>query len=210
MNKKIIFGLTPLLVLALASCVMYNGNGKPGGKKSSESVPVSEPSSPESQPDPMSSNGSSGGGESQPGGDSSSSSGGEVDPIGQEVKVYLVFGENGKYQGSAVDSSIDALFLEHTIEMTMKAGENLPASPAVSSSVSGSTFVGWVSYDNGVLTTYTKVPAEDGKILYASFSGGNGQGGSQGQGGQDQAQDYHQEVQHRRGGGQPGKCRGCL
>ena len=186
MNKKIIFGLTPLLVLALASCVMYNGNGKPGGKKSSESAPVSEPSSPESQPDPMSSNGSSGGGESQPGGDSSSSSGGEVDPIGQEVKVYLVFGENGKYQGSAVDSSIDALFLEHTIEMTMKAGENLPASPAVSSSVSGSTFVGWVSYDNGVLTTYTKVPAEDGKILYASFSGGNGQGGSQGQGGQDQ------------------------
>ena len=181
MNKKILFGLTPLLVLALASCVMYNGKGKPGTSKETSKGPESQASEPisESEPNPTSS-----GSQEVPPTSSSEQSGEPEVPSGQEVKVYLVFGENGKYQGNEVTSSVESLFLENTIEMTLKVGDKLPGSPAVSSSVTGSQFVGWTSYDNGVLTTYTTVPAEDNKILYASFSGGNGipnpnQGGGQ-------------------------------
>ena len=190
MKKKILLGLTPLLVMALASCVMYNGKGKPGTSKTS-TQPTSEPASADqSSPEGPGTNPiSSDTNPSQPSGSSEEINQPEV-PEGQEVKVYLVFGENGKYQGSEVTSTVDSLFLEHTIEMTLKVGEKLPGSPAVSSSVTGSTFVGWTSYDNGVLTTYTTVPAEENKVLYASFSGGNGiptpNQGDQGQGGGEQ------------------------
>ena len=92
MKKKIIFGLAPLLVLALASCVMYNGKGDPKKSKSSEN-PVSSESNTSTPPI-----GSMGGSQYSSQGQESlpDSSSGQENLVGEEVKVYLVFGENGK------------------------------------------------------------------------------------------------------------------
>ena len=66
------------------------------------------------------------------------------------------------------------------MEIKLKSGDKLPGVGDVTSKVDGSTFAGWKAYDNGVLTTYSTVPGENNKVLYASFEGGNG--GSQGGG----------------------------
>ena len=180
--KKKLFLLTTLLAIGLSSCVMYNGQGKPGASKdktptqTSSVDPVSYSIEPSTPPAPH------GGGESQP-----------VVPPETSVKVYLVFGENGLYKGNPVTTNNANLFLEHVMEITAKVGEDLPGKADVTSSVSGSTFVAWTAYNNdGKLTEYTKVPEVDNKILYASFTGGQGGahsgGGSQGGGGQGQGE----------------------
>ena len=180
--KKKLFLLTTLLAIGLSSCVMYNGQGKPGASKdktptqTSSVNPVSYSIEPSTPPAPH------GGGESQP-----------VVPPETSVKVYLVFGEYGLYKGNPVTTNNATLFLEHVMEITAKVGEDLPGKADVTSSVSGSTFVAWTAYNNdGKLTEYTKVPEVDNKILYASFTGGQGGahsgGGSQGGGGQGQGE----------------------
>lgn len=162
MKKKLLFLLIPCMMLAVTSCVMYNGQGKPGGSKSK--TPQSSDVTPTT---------------SEEGGNSQTSQSGDNSqsqvPAGQEVKVYLAFGQYGKYQGSFVTTHFENLFLEHAIEFAGKAGDNLPGKDVVTSSVEGSEFKAWVAYNNdGKLTEYTTIPGENGKILYASFSGGNG------------------------------------
>ncbi len=178
--KKKFFLLTALLAIGLSSCVLYNGQGKPGGSKEkvtpSSAQPVNYSIEPSTPPAPH------GGGES----------GSEVPPE-SSVKVYLVFGENGLYNGQPVATNNADLFLEHVKEITAAVGSDLPGKDVVTSSVEGSTFVAWTAYNNdGKLTEYTKVPNVDGKILYASFSGGKGgshsSGGSGGSSGGDTPQ----------------------
>lgn len=166
MKKNKLFLLISLLVIGLSSCVLYNGQGKPGANKSSkeqQSVPVQPSSdvgdvSSVEMPEPPNHN--------QP----------EDLPNETDVTVYLVFGEYGKYNDEFVTSSIgDPVYLEHAIAYQTKVGEDLPGRDVVKSSVPNSVFVAWVAYNNdGKLTEYLKVPAIDGKILYASFTGGNG------------------------------------
>ena len=160
MKKKLFFLLVPLVLSGMVGCVKYNGRGKNHGKSSSEVATSSvAPSSSSKQ-----------GKTSQPASD-------EL-PIGTEVKVYLVFGEYGLYKNNPVNTNVESLFLEHTMELEAKVGDRLPTRDDVTSTVSGSTFVAWTSYNNdGKLTEYTKVPGYQNKILYASFSGGGGQGG---------------------------------
>ena len=167
MKKKLAF-LIPLLAVGLSSCVLYNGQGKPG--KSSSQAPAST---------------------SQPSGNSSVT---PPDPSphdipddsseGQQITVYLVFGQYGKYEGELVNTNEESLFLEHVKKVeNAVVGSDLPGKDKVTSSVSGSEFKTWVMYKNdGKLTEYTKVPAIDNAILYATFFGGQG-GGSQGGGG---------------------------
>ena len=172
--KKKLFLLTTLLAIGLSSCVMYNGQGKPGASKEkvtpSSAEPINYSIEPSIPPAPH------GGGES-----------GEEVPPETSVKVYLVFGENGLYDGQPVDGVNETLFLEHVKEITAPVGSDLPGKDLVTSSVQGSTFVAWTAYNNdGKLTEYTKVPSVDGKILYASFTGGQGgshSGGGSGGGG---------------------------
>lgn len=169
--KKKLFLLTTLLAIGLTSCVLYNGQGKPGGSKEkitpSSAEPINYSIEPSTPPAPH------GGGES----------GEPVDPE-TDVKVYLVFGENGLYNGQPVTTNNPTLFLEHVVELTGKSGSDLPGKDVVTSSISGSTFVAWTAYNNdGKLTEYTKFPSVDNKVLYASFTGGNG--GSHSGGGSD-------------------------
>ena len=184
MKKKLL--LMPLLMLVMTGCVMYNGQGKPGTKSSaapqnsetsipgdnSQVMPSSQPGN-ESQPAPSSNQNP----QPQP-----------VDnnelPAGTAVKVYLVFGPHGLYKGNAVNTNIEKLFLEHAMELEAKVGDELPGREDVTSNVTNSKFITWVSYNNdGKLTEYIKVPGHQNKILYASFSGGNGDSGSSTPGG---------------------------
>ena len=190
--KKKLFLLTTLLALGLSSCVMYNGQGKPGGSKEkiapSSAEPVNYSIEPSTPPAPH------GGGESQP----------EV-PADTTVKVYLVFGENGLYKGNPVTTNNATLFLEHVVELSGKVGEDLPGKDDVTSSVSGSTFVAWTAYNNdGKLTEYTKFPSIDEKVLYASFTGGKGGAHSGGSGGGSQGGDTPQPSEY------PGSTKGDL
>ena len=186
MKKKLLFVLIPLIMASLSGCVKYNGQGKPG-KKSSQPEGASEVvpgESSEVTPTSGNENSSIAPGSSQNIPDPTPS--GDELPKGTEVTVYLVFGEYGKYQGNLVESKIESLFLEHTIEFKAKVGDLLP-NDEVTSSVTGSHFVCWVSYNNdGKLTEYLKVPGYQNKILYASFTGGQGggQGGNHGGGGE--------------------------
>ena len=169
MKKKLAFLLIPLLACGLSSCVLYNGQPKSSSKSTtpSSSVPSGDNSSvtppnpsPHETPD-----------DSQE---------------GQQITVYLVFGQYGKYEGELVTSSEESLFLEHVKKMeNVVVGSDLPGKDKVTSSVSGSEFKTWVMYKNdGKLTEYTKVPAIDNAILYATFSGGSGGGSSSGGGSQ--------------------------
>ena len=161
MKKKLFFLLIPLVISGMTGCVKYNGRGK---SRRSTSTPAETTSVAPS-------------GSSSKQGKTSEPVSDEL-PIGTEVKVYLVFGPNGLYKGNPVNTTIDALFLEHAMELTTKVGDHLPTRDDVTSSVSGSKFAAWTSYNNdGKLTEYTKVPGYDKKILYASFTGGGGQGG---------------------------------
>ena len=184
--KKKLFLLVPLMALLMTGCVKYNGQGKNGPKSS---VPDSQQSDTSAQTDSSgevtSDSGSEASQTSQGSEDSNSSQQvnptpvtGEDLPVGTAVKVYLVFGEYGKYKGNLVNTSIDSLYLEHTMEYAANVGDDLPGVADVTSFVSGSHFVAWTAYNNdGQLTQYTKVPAVHDKILYAYFSGGSGQGG---------------------------------
>ena len=176
MKKKVLFLLIPLLLTGLSGCVKYNGQPKSSSKEKitpSSAEPVNYTIEPETPPAPH------GAGETGDPVDSNAS-----------VKVYLVFGVNGKLDGNAVNDSVKIeeenhrLFLEHAKEITATVGSDLPGKDRVTSSVSQSTFVAWTAYNNdGKLTEYTKVPAVDGKVLYASFTGGSGgpHSGSSGQ-----------------------------
>ena len=179
MKKKVLFLLVPMLLVGLTGCVKYNGQPKSSSKEKivpSSSEPINNSIEPSTPPAPH------GAGEGE-----------TVPPDVTSVKVYLVFGENGLYEGSAVNDKVADKFLEHTKEITAAVGSDLPGKDKVTSSVSGSTFVAWTAYNNdGKLTEYTKVPNVDGKILYASFSGGKGGshsgGGSGGSSGGDTPQ----------------------
>ena len=185
MKKKLLFVLIPLILASLSGCVKYNGQGKPGKKSSSEQSPDT------SEVQPSSSDVSPSSGEEASSSVSPQSSSDPVTPSdelpkGSEVKVYLVFGEYGLYQGNPVNNKIPSMFLEHAIELTAKVGDLLP-NDEVTSSVTGSHFVCWVAYNNdGKLTEYLKAPGYQNKILYASFAGGQGggQGGNHGGGGE--------------------------
>ena len=162
MKKKVLFLLIPMLLAGLTGCVKYNGQGKSSSKEkitpSSAVDPASYSIEPSTPPAPH------GGGE-------------QGDPVQPEtdVTVYLVFGENGLYNGQPVITNNAKLFLEHVVELSGKSGADLPGKDAVTSTVSKSTFVAWVAYNNdGKLTEYTKFPSVDKKILYATFTGGEG------------------------------------
>lgn len=185
MKKKVLLVLIPLTLTSISGCVKYNGQGKPGKKSSSDAEQSSEvtPSSgevaPSSDVEPSSSVAP------QPSSDPVVPS--DELPAGTEVKVYLVFGEYGLYKGNPVNTKIETMFLEHTVEFSAKVGDLLP-NDEVTSSVEGSHFVCWVAYNNdGKLTEYLKVPGYQNKILYASFTGGKGGGqggGNHGGGGE--------------------------
>ena len=172
MKKKTLFLLIPLLLAGLTGCVKYNGQAKSSSKEKivpSSAEPVNYSIEPSTPPAPH------GAGES-----------GEPVAPSENVTVYLVFGENGLYNGNKVEDKVEAKFLEHTVTFTGLSGSDLPGKDKVTSSVSGSTFVAWTAYNNdGKLTEYTKVPNVNEKILYASFTGGAGgaHSGSSGQGG---------------------------
>lgn len=161
MKKKLLSLLIPMFLIGLTGCVKYNGQPKDSSKEKiipSSAEPISYSIEPSTPPEPH------GAGES-----------GDPVDVGASVKVYLVFGENGLFEGNPVSDKVESKFLEHTKEITANVGSDLPGKDKVTSSVKGSTFVAWTAYNNdGKLTEYTKVPAVDGKILYASFTGGEG------------------------------------
>ena len=175
MKKKYLFLLFPLLIVALTGCVKYNGKGKSGSNKSNSN---NEDSSAIVNGDNDSNVNSSDNTpiSSEPSISSiTSSSNSDELPKGNEVKIYLVFGPNGLYKGNVVGTNVEALFLEHAMEYSAQVGDKLPTAEDVTSSVSNSKFVAWISYNNdGKLTEYTLVPGYQNKILYASFSGGSG------------------------------------
>ena len=170
MKKKLLFLLIPLLIGGLSGCVKYNGQGKPGGKSVTPSANTNTSANPSGDtsvtpPDPT------------------PHSTDDDAKEGDKITVYLVFGQYGKYEGEFVNTNEESLYLEHVKKMTeMVVGSDLPGKDKVTSSVEGSVFDTWVMYKNdGKLTSYTKVPAIDNAILYASFE--NGKGGGQGNGG---------------------------
>jgi len=177
MKKKLLFLLIPLLVGSMTACVKYNGKGKNHGKTSSTPAETSSVI-----PDESSAQGDSSSSSKKPQPQPQS----DELPAGTAVKVYLVFGAYGLYDGQAVNNNIEELFLEHAIELKdAKVGDRLPTRDNVTSSVEGSKFVAWTAYNNdGKLTEYTKVPGYEKNILYASFSGGNDGGSSSGGGSQ--------------------------
>ena len=97
------------------------------------------------------------------------------DPVtGETVTTYLVIGENGRYKGEP-GKDIASLYLEYTVEFTAEVGTALPTNEDVTSTVTGSKFQYWQSYEgDGALTKWEKVPNARGKILYACFGGGDG------------------------------------
>ena len=176
MKKKLLLLLIPLLTLGLSSCVLYNGQGKPGGKSATPtpSSSVSPDTSSVTPPNPAP--------HETP----------DDTPTGEKITVYLVFGQYGKYEGELVTTKEDSLFLEHVKKMeNMTVGSDLPGKDKVTSAVEGRIFLNWVMYKNdGKLTEYTKVPAIKDAILYASFgedpdnpSQGSGSGGGSSGGG---------------------------
>ena len=179
----------PLLVIGMTSCVMYNGQGKPGSNKSSSAAPTSSSQNVpgESSVEPASSQSGDSSEVTPSSSQNPSSSSQEASdelPKGKEVTVYLVFGPYGLYKGEPVNTNISALFLEHAIELQTKVGAALPGSSEVTSTVENSRFLAWTSYNNdGKLTEYLIAPGYDHKILYASFTGGSGGGQQSGGGG---------------------------
>lgn len=89
------------------------------------------------------------------------------------VTTYLVLTQVGLYEG-AKGEDVAEKFLENTITYEAEAGSALPGSDKITAT-SGATFDGWVAYEGtGALTKYTTVPNENGKVLYAYFTGGDG------------------------------------
>ena len=186
MKKKIMFLLMPLLLLGVTGCVRYNGQGKPSKSSASSNEESSVVSSKEGSSDTSSSvisseqssesegSGSSSSEENSPSSSEQAQNPDEL-PKGTEVTLYLVFGSNGLYKNEAVDSVVESLYLEHALEYTAKVGDLLPTDKDVTTSVQGSRFMVWTAYNNdGKLTEYFRVPGYDKKVLYASYSGGEG------------------------------------
>lgn len=178
MNKKLLL-LFPLIALGVSSCVKYNGKDPAKEKaKTSETSTSEDSSSSSSSEDTSSGNTSSS--------DSSSSEqgGGEEGPtFGEEVTTYLVLGEYGLFRGEK-GTNVPDKYLENTVAYKAKIGSPLPTKTDITTTVSGSSFVCWQAYENaGAPKEYTVVPAHEGTILYAKFSGGSGGGGSGGGGG---------------------------
>ena len=85
--------------------------------------------------------------------------------------TYLVLSAVGQYQGATIVDKDDNLFLERFVKFNGAANSDLPGEDVITAS-SGAKFAGWVSYEGtGALSFYEKVPEENGKILYAYFSG---------------------------------------
>lgn len=98
--------------------------------------------------------------------------GGEVIPVGEDNTVYLVLGAVGRYNGEKGQEFPD-LFLENTIKLDGKVGDDLPSSEITATS--GATFTNWVAYEGtGAPKVYTTLPGIKDKILYAQFDGGSG------------------------------------
>lgn len=151
MNKKIMLFL-PLAAMILSGCVMYNGRDMVNPNDPS---PTPEPS-PEPTPTPE---------PPVP-----------PTPVTGKVTTYLVLGEYGRYRGNP-GTAVEKLYLENTLTYEADVGTDLPKADEISSTA-GSTFEYWQSYEGtGATKRYNSVPAVDGMILYAKFSGGNGSGG---------------------------------
>lgn len=187
MKKKLFVLLMPLLLFGLTGCVLYNGQGKPSKSSNSQKQESQESSISSSDADgsQASIEPSSEPSSAPEGSDASSSvdSGPSSDvtpasdelPKGTEVTLYLVFGANGLYKNEAVNGTKPDKFLEHVVEYKGKVGDALPNDKEVTSTVEGSKFAYWTAYNNdGKLTNYFLIPGYDGKILYASFFGGEG------------------------------------
>ncbi len=164
MNKKTLL-ILPLTSLILSGCVMYNG------KDPNQSDTTTETTSPE---ETLTSETSSS--ETSSSDDNSSSTSNEpIDP-NKKVTIYLVLGQYGLYNGNK-GQDIDEKCIENALVLTNTVGSALPTSNEITSTVTDSTFQCWQSYDGGGATKeYTTVPNEDGKILYALFTGGSGSG----------------------------------
>ena len=87
----------------------------------------------------------------------------------KEVTTYLVLSSVGLYEGKA-GASFPDLFLENAIAFTATPGQPLPGKDKVTHLYGSCDFAGWIAYEGtGAPTTYTTVPFEENKILYASF-----------------------------------------
>ncbi len=180
MNKKLLL-LFPLIALGVSSCVKYNGKDPKADKSSAESETSESASSEGSSSSSEEGSGSSGSESSE---SSSEGSSEEEEPtFGEEVTTYLVLGEYGLFRGEP-GTTVPDKFLENTISYKAKIGSPLPTKTDITTTVSGSSFVCWQTYENtGSPKEYSVVPAKEGVILYAKFSGGSGGGGGGGGGG---------------------------
>lgn len=173
MNKKTFIFLS-LATLLLSGCVMNNGKEETSNDSSTTIDPEKDNEDTEK---PDTDSGDSGKTDSGDGDGSDTSGDDTPTPTpspDSEVTTYLVLGENGLYKGNKGEDN-ESLFLENVITYVSKIGTALPTKDDVTSTVSGSTFVCWQSYEgDGKLVTYVNVPAENNKILYASFTGGDG------------------------------------
>ena len=163
MNKKALL-ILPLASLILSGCVMYNGKDPNQSDTTTETTSPDETSTSETSSSDTSSEGGS-----------STTSNEPINPSGK-VTIYLVLGQYGLYNGNKGQDIIDK-YIENAVVFTEDIGSALPTSKEITSTVTGSTFLCWQSYDGGGATKeYTTVPSEDGKILYALFTGGSGSG----------------------------------
>lgn len=180
MNKKLLL-LFPLIAMGISSCVKYNGKDPQKDKvKPDVTSETSDDTSSGSDTSDTSDTSSSDTSSSE---DPSSSEGDEP-TFGEEVTTYLVLGEYGLFRGSQGTSIGEPLYLENTIAYKALIGSPLPSKADITTTVSGSSFVCWQTYENtGSPKEYSVVPAKEGVILYAKFSGGQGGGGSGGGGG---------------------------
>jgi hypothetical protein len=183
MNKKLLL-LFPLIAMGISSCVKYNGKDPQKDKvKPDVTSETSDDTSSGSDTSDTSDTSSSDTSSSE---DPSSSEGDEP-TFGEEVTTYLVLGEYGLFRGSQGTSIGEPLYLENTIAYKALIGSPLPTKADITTTVSGSSFVCWQTYENtGSPKEYSVVPAKEGVILYAKFSGGSGgEGGGGGGGGGD-------------------------
>jgi len=88
----------------------------------------------------------------------------------ETVSTYLVLSSIGRYQGQA-GQNVSGLFLENAVKYDAPVGSDLPGRDKVTTIESSQgVFASWVRYDGlGAPTKYSKVPKENGAILYANF-----------------------------------------
>ena len=95
-----------------------------------------------------------------------------IAPVNAEegtITTHLVLTENGLYNGEKGEKNPD-LYLENAVSYVANPGDDLPGSDIITSSVSGVTFKGWITYNGlGVPEGVTKVSSIDNEIVYASW-----------------------------------------